>query len=358
MNDEELLVEQCALLKAINPTLRCFVYRNLVKALPWYSSVREKITDPNFSGWFLRNKAGGAFPNGSFHVSQCDDNFDPPRCSTLYHDLDQTPGFPHGDGSCPGPCDCGGPDIPCGEYLWDHRNSSLRSWIINDFLLGATGLGNENISGFYLDDNWHNSTQPDDPSWQPPEGFCDHGPIGGPSEENFWCTADMGLTQADTTAITDGWKETMDLVAQTLVGAGSWAWAFFAGWQLPSSSATCTQELETICSQGTAWEGYGQATMVQWTLNNASSGKPRTAPLPRVDLDIALFLTVRGPWWWLGYSWVGCSVPYEFPPALLADVGEPLDTCTQTTPGVFSRTWTKATSTVDCNAMSGAVTML
>ena len=31
MNDEELLVEQCSMLKALNPNLRCFVYRNLVK---------------------------------------------------------------------------------------------------------------------------------------------------------------------------------------------------------------------------------------------------------------------------------------------------------------------------------------
>lgn len=32
-----------------------------------------------------------------------------------YADRDQTPGFPHGDGICPGPCDCGG--VPCGEII-------------------------------------------------------------------------------------------------------------------------------------------------------------------------------------------------------------------------------------------------
>ena len=88
--------------------------RNLVKALPWYTSVREKINDPAYSGWFVHNKPGGSLPDGSFHVPQCDKAFTPPLCTDLYHDLDQTPGFPHGDGSCPGPCDCGG--VPCGEY--------------------------------------------------------------------------------------------------------------------------------------------------------------------------------------------------------------------------------------------------
>ena len=47
MRDEEMLIEQCTVLKELNPSLRCFVYRNLVKALPWYTSVREKINDPS-----------------------------------------------------------------------------------------------------------------------------------------------------------------------------------------------------------------------------------------------------------------------------------------------------------------------
>jgi hypothetical protein len=148
MQSDVLLLEQCARLKGLKPGLRCFVYRNLVKALPWYSTVSEKINDAAYAGWFLPNKPGGPFGNGSYYVPQCDTNWSPPRCTALYHDLDQTPGFPHGDGSCPGPCDCGG--VPCGEYLWDHRNTSLRSWIVNEFLLGPTGLGNENVSGFYL----------------------------------------------------------------------------------------------------------------------------------------------------------------------------------------------------------------
>lgn len=74
--------ESCAaLLKAANPKLRCFVYRNLVKALPWYSSVRNVINDAAFADWFL------LFANttGPFHVPMCDNNWDPPRCSTFYH---------------------------------------------------------------------------------------------------------------------------------------------------------------------------------------------------------------------------------------------------------------------------------
>ena len=53
MDDEERLVTQAAMTKAASPDSRVFVYRNLVKALPWYTSVREKISDPNYAGWFL-----------------------------------------------------------------------------------------------------------------------------------------------------------------------------------------------------------------------------------------------------------------------------------------------------------------
>jgi hypothetical protein len=84
MTCEEELVEQAVQVRAVNPSARVFVYRNLVKALPWFSAVREKIMDPAYSGWFLRFSG-----SGNYHVQQCDNNFAPPRCSAFYHDQDQ-----------------------------------------------------------------------------------------------------------------------------------------------------------------------------------------------------------------------------------------------------------------------------
>ena len=199
----------------------------------------------------------------------------------------------------------------------------------------------------------------------PPEGFCDHSPIGGPSEENFWCTTDMGLTQADTTAITDAWAQTIDLVRQTLIGAGAWAWAFFSHWSPPDAgagAAACAAQMREICTAGADWPYYGAGVQVQWTLNAPpyNSTHARTAPLPSAARDIAFFLAVRGPYWWLGYGWVGCSVPYDFPDALRVDYGTPLGFCEETGAGtgVFTRPWTKATATVDCNTGSATTTML
>ena len=117
---------------------------------------------------------------------------------------------PSNDANCSAPgCDCGG--VPCGRYLYDHRNASMRAWLINEHILGATGIGNakqrpllrrfvcktvacqdrlwthatqmklvlkrgvpagnENISAIYLDDNWQTFAGGESPS-----------PLGGPTE--------------------------------------------------------------------------------------------------------------------------------------------------------------------------------
>ena len=96
-------------------------------------------------------------------------------------------------------------------HFRNHANgTSLRNWLINEFLLGPTGLGDPNIDGFYIDDAWCGHVaglwrgadaihamrrwpyQQPVQSWEPPQGFCDHSPIGGATEEDYYCTQDMG----------------------------------------------------------------------------------------------------------------------------------------------------------------------
>merc|ERR550514_2232848 len=127
MDCQERLITQAEQVKAVNNETRVFVYRNIVKALPWYTDVREKLSDPAYAGWFLKFKDG---INGSYHVPPCTGD----KCSEFYHDQDQTPEHPHGDGSCEDECDCG--PVPCGEYLFDHRNESLRRWLVDEFIMG------------------------------------------------------------------------------------------------------------------------------------------------------------------------------------------------------------------------------
>lgn len=347
MNCEELLLTQAALLKQANPNIKVFVYRNLVKALPWYSSVRSSIGDSSKSNWFLQFK-----PNITYHVPQCDTNWNPPRCTQFYHDQDQTPEYPHGDGSCPGPCDCG--PVPCGEYLWDHNHGgdALRQWLVNDFVMGPTGLGNSAVSGFYFDDGWANTSQPVQ-GWEPKEGFCDHSQFGGATEEDLHCANDSGLTQADTTAITDAWRVTMQAVQDAVINGGGWAWQYFYQSGTPGRQQ-CATQLRHLCSQGNASDLYTNA--LQYSFSRNSNGSP--VPLPSFMQDLATFLLVRGPYAWIGYGWVGCNVEYEFPDELKRDYGVPLGTCQETAAnsGVFVRKYSKALVEMDCNSWTGTIT--
>ena len=233
MDSESVNLKQVVLVKEANASTRTFVYRNLVKALPWFGTVREKLVDPRFSGWFLPYSRSVRHPSA------------PPctagKCSRLYHDQDQTPSMEaDADGRCIEPCDCG--PIPCGEYLFDHRNASLREWLLGEYLLGPRALGSPHVDGVFLDDEWVDTPLPN-PWWGPPEGFCTADPHGGPSEMYPNCTVDMGLGAADVAAITAAWKDT-DAAARTAAQrAGKWVWQDFVPMSAPPRDPALLKQL-------------------------------------------------------------------------------------------------------------------
>ena len=319
-----------------------------MKALPWFTSVREKLEDPQYSGWFLRFKDG---INGSYSTDPC--TFD--KCSEFYHDQDQTPEHPTGDGSCVDECDCG--TVPCGEYLWDHRNASLRSWLVNDFVMGPNGIGHSDIDGLYLDDGWADS-QETPADWWPAEGFCSGDEVGGPTEEYPNCTVDMGLTQSDTTAIKKEWQETISQVHAAVLAGGGFTWQQFKTVSTPAEgdSEQCASWFRESCMADS--EVQTSAVMFQFT-------NPKTQPLTSLAQDLANFLLVRGPYAWLGYGWIGCVGSatdqnlYTRPDELDEDYGEPTGLCVEDPDqaGRFTRDWTKATVSFDCNSWNGTVSL-
>jgi hypothetical protein len=110
MNSEELITVQAESVYAADPGVpgyapRVWAYRNTIKALNWYTSVREKLDDPAYSSWFVKFQGfsdspypGGAglSVNGTFHVPVCDwynNGTNAPRCSGFYHDQEQVSTF-------------------------------------------------------------------------------------------------------------------------------------------------------------------------------------------------------------------------------------------------------------------------
>jgi hypothetical protein len=335
MDAESPLVAQAELLVSARADQRVWVYKNIVIAYAWFPTVRAKLVDPQYAGWFL-HFGPPPLPNNSYHVPQCDDNFSPPLCSALYHSQDQTPGFPHGDGNCPAPnCDCGG--VPCGFYLFNHANESLREWLIDEYVMGPTGVGNPAVHGVYLDDRFVNS------SWSGDAPDCAASPIGGPSEVNAGCIADIGLTQAETTALADGWQTTMLQLQTRLLAAGAFSWAYFTEFRTPDHG-----QCAFIFSSNSSEALYGLA--LQMFLSSPANETTITR-------DVVSFLLVRGPYAWLGYGWQGCSEsgPPGIPPQLLLDYGEPLNNVTETSHNVFERRWSKATVAMNCATMEASV---
>lgn len=151
-----------------------------VQALPWYTLVRDKVTDPAYASWFMH--FGPPTVGQGWHVPQCDTNYQPPLCTDLYHGkrrellkwrdtgTDSTPsallyrpgtdprkqmtcshailprfppesyrqGYPTGDGNCAAPaCDVG--SVPVGESRRGEQQAH-RCAISAPYIQGSTSL--------------------------------------------------------------------------------------------------------------------------------------------------------------------------------------------------------------------------
>ena len=390
MNSEELMVQQAQELKKRNPASHQWVYRNLVKALPWMKTVRDKLQDPAYAGFFLRFRpdTGAALCNGTTPcvTTRCDTNYNPPRCSPLYHDQDQSPQHPapHDKrmGFCTDACDCG-TGVPCGEYLWDHRNGSmLREFLMEEYIGGPTGVDHPAIDGIFFDDGWQGPRGPTE---------IGHGPQGGAR-----ALVDMGLSAADAAEITEAWSATMLAAHHRVLKSHAFDWQLLncphyptkmnsgcggASTQAPDRDTTnpqpgCTSFMRKYCGASSPFQnmalmfGFTRATQYDPLFTTNLS-------LPFFKQDLATFLAVRGPYAWLGYGFQGCAghtqphdafpgptwreAGYVFPPELSVDYGEPEDGsfCHETANGseIFTREYTKATVTMDCAKFEGTITM-
>lgn len=333
------------------------VYRNIVKALPWMEEVREKLEDPAYWGWFLHYKP--ELRNGTT------------AGGNLYHDHLQTPGWPGGggsdsptfpDGFCPdspggrpvahppGNCSCG-KGIPCGEYLFDHRNASLTTWLTEQYINGPKyGLGNVAVDGFYLDDDWaHNA----------------------PSEEAGSWKQETGLSSVDIAGIKAGWQKNMAACQQSIIDHGGWNWQLFGGGGGGHGGSPVSAPGKKQCAAffrgACTTDSLMQTNAMFFSMSVNGKSKAHTPwTLDHEDLDLATFLLARGPFAWLGYGWSGCGCGwsmdgkmtcggYPRPETFDADYGEPAGLCTEAG-GVFTREWTHATVVMDCNAYRANIT--
>jgi hypothetical protein len=202
--------------------------------------------------------------------------------------------------------------------------------------------------------------------------------------------AKMGMTPADVDAMIAAWSANVQAYRDALVAAELFEWFLLYGGQQTApgqnqtcGKCTCQSYLEAQCGpaagsqNGTLFYGYSR------------SAHRTPFPLPTPDQDLAMFLLSRGPYAFFGaghwesrrhgaraltaplpppppptpgYGWLGCaspSKPFTRPPSIDREYGAPLNFCSQTAPGsgVWTRNFTLADVTMDCNSFSSRFDM-
>jgi len=376
MNSEELITAQAEMVYAQDPGVpgyapRVWAYRNTIKALNWYTSVREKLDDPAYSSWFIKFKGftdtpypggQGKAQNGSFHVPTCDwyNNGTEPRCSGFYHDQEQSPEHPGGgapypvDGACITQCDCGSTN-PCGEYIFDHRGGEVNGQTFRDWFIHEYMISNETL--------FHKNPVTGEPQMIGLGWLDDSMEMNGPTEEDPNYISDTGASTQDMQDQVDAYQASMVELIETVIPLGGFYWQLMDGGGARLNSGinttvdptTCTNYLRSVCVSN-------PSIYKRFMLYNIPNGGKGASAQCFTDYT-AEFLLTRGPYALLGYSWAGCTNGEEVWPRAAEwdeDFGIPVDSnCTETsTPGVFSRTWTSALISWDCNAGHGKITRL
>ena len=384
-----MMVEHAAVMKKMAPNTKVWIYRNLVQPYANFVQLREKIEDPQYSGWFIHFGPG----NDEKKTPRCEYN---PRlkkqlCTDLFHTRLAWTENGH---------DCGD-HVPCGDYVFDHRNASLRAWIVDEFMMGdALGMGNTSaVDGFLLDDFWDR--------WS------------GPSEvPNFIQGTGLQPNSTEFHEIFGNWSQTVTESLKAVADAGGFTWSNVNCELDPLYGKECDITVPGNCSGSDAsggpgpkglypcgltktngsprannvqtapiWDGRlgndqekgetGQLECTEWLREACAPGsvhgtiptllsftasstprRPHPAPaFPALLQDIARFLLVRGPFSWLGYGWEGCIT--EPPPVgeYDHDYGEPNGRCVESSAGIFTRQWTKAHVEMDCNTFVANITL-
>ena len=151
---------------------------------------------------------------------------------------------------------------------------------------------------------------------------------------------------------------------RAVADAGGWVWQMFTGCGFSEydTGSSCVAAFTAACEP----DSRQQTRMCYFDLKMRNQDEPDSFVDPASD--VAKFLIARGPFAFLGTGWVGCEPDngveggghiqtYVRPAEFDVDYGTPNGLCTQRSPGVFERDWTKAKVTHDCNTGKSAIVM-
>jgi hypothetical protein len=161
----------------------------------------------------------------------------------------------------------------------------------------------------------------------------------------------MGLSPMQLLDVQNSTYAFFNAAISALAASGKFIWQGFNGEQqgdpdgvgAAPTRSTCAAFMQTVCDP--AWQTV-----------------PRTMLWPSDDADklpvLAAFLVSRGPYGFIGYGWAGggsIHLPAWDPLWDAYDVGEPTGLCVESPSGVFSRTWSKGSASLDCSTWTATL---
>ncbi len=110
MHREDTLAQQAAIIKAVNPKTRVYVYRNSELALNIYDTGAKVMYDPSKTNWFV------LLPNG-----------------TIYNDSRRIDNY------------------RMDQFCWDHRNPEVQDYFVNYYV--GSAFNQSIVDGVFYDDD-------------------------------------------------------------------------------------------------------------------------------------------------------------------------------------------------------------
>ena len=269
------------------------------------------------------------------------------------HDQVQTPEIGGGshNGGCKEECDCG--DAPCGEYIFDHRNTSFADWFVNEWMISTETLEHApQISLGYLDDLMS---------------------LRGPSETEGHFIDDTGSTAQEIQVHVAAYLANMRRLEHALVDHGGF-WQGLVdhgegrgmgrGPQIRPLGKDCYNDCRNVTADqcaDTLRSEWCVAEPAPWARPTSYLMRPPEAAVAgdRATQATAQFLLTRGPFAWIGFFDWQSLANWPRPPEWDTDFGTPDGPCAEMGQGtgVFTRSWSKAVVTWDCLSARGQITM-
>lgn len=170
--------------------------------------------------------------------------------------------------------------------------------------------------------------------------------------------ADTGLTAAEMQQQVAAYRANMARLNRAAVEAGGFTYMMITGRgpQVrhlgPDGATECAAHLRSFCSDTATPPGA-------WSTAHNYLVDPTDA-LANATQYTSEFLLSRGPFAWIGYSWLGCGgTDWPRPDLWDVDFGDPSAPCAESSAGtgVFRRDYAHATVEWDCTLGKGQITM-